>query len=151
MRKLILATLAAAACFTAPAVAETAATATAPGSYAGTWGFQSEDYGNDDYGVAMSGVAVITQSSRPNRYDIRLLTQELITQRESGLTHMLVAHENCTGDSANGQLSITCEMAQPLANYQPDSFLLQAGESADQLVGALASATSGTTTFNRMR
>ena len=148
MRKILLVIMAAA--LSAPAYAQTH-TATAPGSYAGTWGFQSEDYGNDDYGVAMSGVAVITASSRPNRYDIRLLTQEMITQRESGMTHMLVAHENCTGDGANGQLAITCEMAEPLANYQPDSFVLQPGENNDQLVGALSSASNGSTTFNRLR
>ena len=148
MRKTLLVIMAAA--LTAPAYAQTH-TAAAPGSYAGTWGFQSEDYGNDDYGVAMSGVAVITASAHPNRYDIRLLAQEMITQRESGMTHMLVAHENCTGDGANGQLAITCDLAEPLANYQPDSFILQPGENGDQLVGALSSASNGSTTFNRLR
>ena len=148
MRKTLLVIMAAA--LTAPAYAQTH-TAAAPGSYAGTWGFQSEDYGNDDYGVAMSGVAVITASAHPNRYDIRLLAQEIITQRESGMTHMLVARENCTGDGANGQLAITCDLAEPLANYQPDSFILQAGENGDQLVGALSSASNGSTTFNRLR
>lgn len=147
MRKILLVILTAAAA-AAPAYAQTPAAA-APSSYVGTWGFQSEDYGNDDYGVAMSGVAVITQA-QGNRYSIRLLTQEMITQRESGMTHMLVAHENCTGDSSNGQLAITCEMAEPLENYQPDSFILQPGESADQLVGALSSASNGSTTFNRL-
>ena len=63
MRKTLLVIMAAAA-LTAPAYAQTHTTA-APGSYAGTWGFQSEDYGNDDYGVAMSGVAVITPSRTP--------------------------------------------------------------------------------------
>jgi hypothetical protein len=148
MRKFLLVMMAAA--LTAPAYAQTHPAA-APGSYAGTWGFQSEDYGNEDYGVAMSGVAVITPSAHPNRYDIRLLAQETITQRESGMTHMLVAHENCTGDGANGQLAITCEMADPLQNYQPDSFILQPGENADQLVGALSAASNGSTTFNRLR
>src|ERR1043165_8863183 len=140
MRKILLVIMAAA--LAPPAYAQTHVTA-APSSYAGTWGFQSEDYGNDDYGVAMSGVAVITPSSHPNRYDIRLLVQEMIPQRESGMTHMLVAHENCAGDGANGQLAITCEMSEPLQNYQPDSFILQPGESADQLVGALSSASNG--------
>ncbi|MBS0384357.1 MAG: hypothetical protein JSS00_03300 [Proteobacteria bacterium] len=150
MRKIVFAILAAA--FALPAHAETRnAAAAAPGSYAGTWGFQTEDYGNDQYGVAMSGVAVITPAQAANRYNIRLLAQELITQRESGLTHLLIARENCTGDGSNGQLAITCEMAEPVQNYQPDSFILQPGENADQLVGALSSASNGSATFNRMR
>ena len=149
MRKLLVAALAAMACFAAPAHAQTQPAAAS--SYAGTLGFQSEDYGNDDYGLAMSGVAVITAAQAPNRYNISLLTQQQLTQRESGETHTLVAHENCTGDASNGQLAITCQLADPLQNYQPDSFLLQRGENGDQLVGALTtSQQNGETTFNRL-
>jgi hypothetical protein len=145
MWKIWFAVLAAAACLTAPAHAQTQPAAAS--SYAGTWGFQSEDYGTDDYGLVMSGVAVITQA-QGNRYTVRLLTQQQLTERESGEQHMLVAHENCTGDAANGQLAITCQ-ADPLQDRQPDTFLLQQGESGDQLVGALTSSSNSQTTFTR--
>lgn len=145
MRKIWFAVLAAAACLAGPAHAQTQPAAAS--SYAGTWGFQSEDYGTDDYGLVMSGVAVITQA-QGNRYTVRLLTQQQLTERESGEQHMLVAHENCTGDAANGQLAITCQ-ADPLQNRQPDTFVLQRGESSDQLVGALTSSSNSQTTFTR--
>jgi hypothetical protein len=147
MRKIWFAVLAAAACLAAPAHAQTQPAAAS--SYAGTWGFQSEDYGTDDYGLVMSGVAVITQA-QANRYTVRLLTQQQLTERESGDTHMLVSHETCTGDAANGQLAITCQ-TDPLQDRQPDTFLLQRGESADQLVGALTSSSNSQTTFNRVQ
>lgn len=148
MRNIWFAVLAVAACLAAPAYAQTQPAAVS--SYAGTWGFQSEDYGNDDYGLAMSGVAVITQE-QGNRYDVRLLAQQQLTARESGETHMLVAHENCTGDASNGQLAITCQLADPVQNYQPDSFVLQRGDNADQLVGTVTSQQNGQATFNRVR
>jgi len=147
MRKILLAALAATALAT-PAYAQTQTAAAEPRSFVGTWGFQSEDYGTDDYGLAMSGVAVITQA-QGNRYNVRLLTQQQLTERESGEQHMLVAHENCTGDASNGQLAITCQ-ADPLQDRQPDSFLLQRGDNADQLVGAITSSSNSQTTFSRL-
>ena len=147
MRKIWFAALAAAVSLAAPAYAQTQPAAAS--SYAGTWGFQSEDYGTDDYGLVMSGVAVITQA-QGNRYDVRLLTQQQLTQRESGESHMLVAHETCTGDASNGQLAITCQ-SDPLQDRQPDAFLLQRGDSADQMVGALTSSSNSQTTFTRVR
>jgi hypothetical protein len=147
MRKILLAAWAAAACLAMPAYAQTQSASAA--SYAGTWGFQSEDYGNDDYGLAMSGVAIITQV-QDNRYNVRLLVQDQLTERESGETHLLVAHENCSGDASDGQLAITCELTEPLQNYHPDSFILQRGENGDQLIGAVSSADNSQTTFNRM-
>ena len=145
MRKILLAALAAAALAT-PTYAQTQPAAAEP-RFSGTWGFQSEDYGTDDYGLVMSGVAVITQA-QGNRYTVRLLTQQQLTERESGEQHMLVAHENCTGDASNGQLAITCQ-ADPLQDRQPDTFLLQQGDSGDQLVGALTSSSNSQTTFTR--
>jgi hypothetical protein len=145
--------VAAAACAAAPALAQTPAAASTapPGSLVGTWGFQSEDYGNDEYALAMSGVAVITQAQGA-RYNIRLLAQQQLTDRESGETHMLVAQEACTGESLNGQLTIRCQLANPLQqNYQPDAFVLQQGDNGDQLVGTLTSQSDGQTTFNRVR
>jgi hypothetical protein len=146
MRKILLAALAAAALAT-PAYAQTQPAAVEP-RFAGTWGFQSEDYGTDDYGLVMSGVAVITQT-QGNRYSVRLLTQQQLTERESGDQHMLVGHENCQGDASNGQLAITCQ-ADPLQqDRQPDAFLLQQGDGGDQLVGALTSSSNSQTTFTR--
>ena len=156
MRRILVAA-AVAACAAAPAFAQTQTaasqtqTAASAAPFAGTWGFQSEDYGNDDYGLAMSGVAVITPAAGANRYTISLLTQQQLTERESGETHTLVAHEACTGDASNGQLAISCEQADPTQSSQPDSFLLQRGENADQMVGALTtSQANGEATFNRV-
>src|SRR5262249_13214361 len=134
MRKILEAALAATDCLAPTPYAQTQPAAAS--SYAGTWGLHSEDSGNDDYGLVLSGVAVTTQAAA-HRYSISLLTQQQLTERESGETHMLVAHETCTGDASNGQLAISCQLADPLQNYQPDSFLLQRGDSADQMVGAL--------------
>ena len=149
MRSIILTMMSLAVCSVAtPANAQ--ANSTAATSYVGTWGFQSEDYGTDDYGAVMSGVAVITQGAGTH-YNVKVLAQELLTERESGETRLLVAHETCSGNNVGGQFTITCQMAEPLQGYQPDTFLLQPGENADQLVGALTSASGGQVTFNRVR
>ncbi|MFZ2030626.1 MAG: hypothetical protein WAU68_09990 [Vitreimonas sp.] len=147
MRIILLAALAAAA-LAASANAQTQTAAAEP-RFTGTWGFQSEDYGTDDYGLAMSGVAVITQA-QGTHYNVRLLTQQQLTERESGQTHMLVGHETCSGDASNGQLAITCQ-ADPLQDRQPDTFLLQRGDNADQLVGAITSSSNSQATFSRMQ
>jgi hypothetical protein len=147
----ILVVAAAAACTATPVLAQTQ-TAASSAPFVGTWGFQSEDYGNDDYGLAMSGVAVITPAQTPNHYNVSLLTQQQLTERESGESHTLVARETCTGDASEGQLAITCQLADPTQHIQPDTFLLQRGDNADQLVGALTtSQQNGETTFNRVR
>jgi hypothetical protein len=126
------------------------ASAQAGDPFVGAWGLQTEDYGNDDYSVVMSGVAIVTAGASPNRYAVKLLAQELITQQETGQSRLLVARENCTGEEAGGQFTIACQMAEPLEGYRPDAFVLQHGE-RDQLVGVLSSATNGQVTFNRMR
>lgn len=144
MRTLIVGALAALSLTAAPAAAQ------AGNAYAGTWAFQTEDYGNEDYSVIMSGVAVVTPASTPNRYRVQVLAQESIVQNETGDSRLLVARENCHGETANGQLSIECEMAEPLQGYEPDTFLLQTGE-ADRMVGVMSSATNAQVTFDRMR
>jgi hypothetical protein len=139
--------IAAAACalLAAPASAQTESN-----GFAGTWAFQTEPYGNDQFGVIMSGVAVATASA-PNRYDIRLLSNELIIQRTSGQSQTLTARQACSGEYDGAQFSITCQLSEPLEGYEPDNFLLQAGSDADQLVGVLNSAASSQVTFTRMR
>lgn len=144
MRTLIVGALAALSLTAAPAAAQ------AGNAYAGTWAFQTEDYGNEDYSVIMSGVAVVTPASTPNRYRVQVLAQESIVQNETGDSRLLVARENCHGETANGQLSIECELAEPLQGYEPDTFLLQTGE-ADRMVGVMSSATNAQVTFDRMR
>jgi len=115
----------------------------------GTWAFQSEPYGDEQFGVVMSGTAVITLAGQ-NRYDVRLLTNELVIQRQTGRSQLITARQTCTGDAAGGQFNINCQMAEPLEGYEPDSFVLQQGE-RDQMVGAFASASSSQVTFTRMR
>lgn len=144
--------LAGACLFSTSASAQHAAatpTSVQTGDFNGTWGFQSEDYGNDDYGAAMSGVAIITPGSSSNRYNIKLLTQEIISQREDGQSHLLVAHENCNGENTNGQLTVTCTMAQPLDNYTPDTFVVQIVD-GDHLGGVLTGASGASVNFNRV-
>ena len=126
----------------APAGAQT-------GDLSGTWAFQTQSYGSEQVGAVMSGAAVFTANA-PNRYDIRLLTNELLVNRETGQSRLLTARQNCTGTNDDGQFFIACQMAEPLEGYEPDNFILQAGET-DQLVGALNSATSAQATFTRMR
>ncbi len=143
MRRLMVAAMAAMA-LSAPASAQDV------GDLSGTWSFQSNPYGNEQFGVVMSGVAVMTASA-PDRYDIRLLANELIIERATGRSQILSARQSCTGENTDGQVSITCQMAEALEGYEPDNFILQAGANGEQLVGALSSATSATVTFNRLR
>jgi hypothetical protein len=138
MRKFLFAAAAALA-LAAPASAQQASDLT------GTWAFQTAPYGNEQFGIVMSGVAVIAGE------DVRLLANELIIERASGRSQTLTARQTCRAENADGQISITCQMAEPLQGYEPDNFILQPGEGSDQLVGALSSATSATVTFTRLR
>lgn len=118
-------------------------------AFAGTWAFQTASYGNDQIGGIMSGVAVITRA-RANQYNIRLISNERLVNRESGQTAFLTARQTCTGVNDGGQFTISCRMAEPLEGYEPDNFILQQGE-ADQLVGVLSSNNSSQVTFSRVR
>jgi hypothetical protein len=118
-------------------------------SFDGTWAFQTEPYGDEQFGVLMSGTAVITLADR-DRYDIRLITNELIIQRQTGRSQLITARQTCSGETASGQFNISCRMAEPLEGYEPDNFVLQQGE-RDQMVGVLSSASSSQVTFTRMR
>jgi len=143
MRMKIAAAMAALTLIAAPASAQTS------DAFAGTWAFQTSPYGSDQFGVVMSGVMVATPAA-PNRYDIRLMAQELIIQRATGQSQTIVARQNCTGENSDGQFTISCQMAEPIEGYEPDNFLLQPGES-DQLVGVLQSNINAQATFTRMR
>lgn len=117
--------------------------------YVGNWAFQTEPYaaGQGEVMAMMSGVAIVTDGAG-GHYDIKLLSHEYITQGTRSVT--LTARQNCQGEPQGGQFSITCEMAEPLEGYQPDSFVLQQGE-ADEMMGVLASASSAQVTFSRLR
>lgn len=142
MRGLMIAAAMFAAC-AAPASAQTG------GDLSGTWAFQTQSYGTEQVGAVMSGAAVFTASA-PNRYDIRLLTHELLVNRDTGQSRLLTARQNCTGVNEDGQINVTCRMAEAVEGYEPDNFVLQTGET-DQLLGVLSSATSAQVTFSRMR
>ncbi len=118
-------------------------------AFEGTWAFQTASYGNEQVGAIMSGAAVITREA-PNRYAVRLIANERLVNRDTGQSVFLTARQNCTGENADGQFTITCQMAEPLEGYEPDNFALQAGE-ADQLVGVLNSQASPQVTFTRLR
>ncbi|MFN3463392.1 MAG: hypothetical protein ACK4X1_04880 [Terricaulis sp.] len=118
-------------------------------AFEGTWAFQTQSYGTEQVGAIMSGAAVITREA-PNRYAIRLLANERLVNRDTGQGAFLTARQTCTGVNDDGQFTITCQMAEPLEGYQPDNFVLQAGE-ADQLVGVLNSNASSQVTFSRLR
>lgn len=129
--------------------AATHASAQAEGDLSGTWGFQTDLYGSQQVGAYMSGVAVMTAASR-GRYDIRLMANERLVNRMTGETRLLVAHQTCTGEQSGAQFTITCQLAEPVEGYQPDNFVLQQGEQADQLVGVLDSSNDPQVTFTRM-
>ena len=118
-------------------------------AFEGTWTFQTASYGNEQVGGIMSGAAVITREA-PNRYAVRLIANERLVNRDTGQGAFLTARQNCTGANDEGQFTITCQMAEPLEGYEPDTFVLQAGET-DQLVGVQRSQTSPQVTFSRMR
>lgn len=105
-------------------------------SLEGTWAFQSQSYGNEQIGAVMSGVAVMTASA-PSRYDVRLISNELIVNRDTGQSRLLTARQTCTAEEADGQIAIDCQMAEPLEGYTPDTFLLQRAEEVDHLGGVL--------------
>jgi hypothetical protein len=143
MRAFLIAAMLLAACSSTPASAQ------ADDPFVGTWAFQTTSYGDERVGAIMSGAAVITRAA-PNRYDIRLLANERLVNRDTGQQAFLTARQNCTGENDGGQFTINCQMAEPLEGYQPDNFVLQQGE-ADQLVGVLSANTSSQVTFSRLR
>jgi hypothetical protein len=144
MRVMILGAVMAACLMAAPANAQDA------NDLSGTWAFQTSSYGNEQFGVIMSGAATFAATA-PNRYDVRLIANELIVQRETSASQLLTARQNCVGENADGQLTITCQLSEAVEGYQPDNFLLQPGTSADELVGALTSGSSPQVTFTRLR
>lgn len=144
MRGMMIAAAAMVAFSAAPASAQSAP------DYAGTWAFQTMSYGSEQVGAIMSGAAVITASA-PNRYDIRLIANERLVNRDSGEQILLTAHQTCTGENDGGQFTISCQLAEPLEGYSPDNFVLQAGETAGQLVGVLSSDASPQVTFSKLR
>lgn len=134
---------------TLAAMAAPSASAQSRDAYEGTWAFQTASYGTEQVGAIMSGAAVITRDAA-NRYSIRLIANERLVNRDTGEGAFLTARQNCTGANDDGQFTITCQLAEPLEGYQPDTFVLQTGE-ADQLVGVLQSNNSSQVTFSRMR
>ena len=134
---------------TLAAMAAPSASAQSRDAYEGTWAFQTASYGTEQVGAIMSGAAVITRDAA-NRYSIRLIANERLVNRDTGEGAFLTARQNCTGANDDGQFTISCQLAEPLEGYQPDTFVLQTGE-ADQLVGVLQSNNSSQVTFSRMR
>ncbi len=117
--------------------------------YSGTWAFQSTPYGDEQFGVLMSGTAIVTPNGA-NRYQIQLLSNEIIIERQTARSNLVSARQNCTGVVEDGQFNVDCEMAEAVEGYQPDNFVLQRS-SPTQLQGVLASAASAQVTFNRVR
>lgn len=131
------------------ALAATPASAQSGDAFEGTWAFQTASYGTEQVGAIMSGAAVISREA-PNRYAIRLISNERLVNRDTGQQAFLTARQNCTGVNDDGQFTISCQMAEAVEGYEPDNFVLQVDE-ADQLVGVLQSQTSPQVTFSRMR
>ncbi len=144
MRATILGMALAACLLTTPANAQQS------GDLSGTWAFQSSTYGNEQFGVIMSGAAVFTATA-PNRYNVRLIANERIVQRDTAQYRMLTARQTCAAENAEGQITLTCRLSEPVEGYEPDNFVLQAGANADELVGVLNSASTPQVTFSRLR
>jgi hypothetical protein len=144
MRALMTGAMMAACLIAAPANAQETS------DLSGTWAFQTSSYGNEEFGVIMSGAANFTATTA-GRYTVQLIANELIVQRESSASQMLTARQNCVAENADGQITITCQLSEAVEGYEPDNFLLQAGTSPDELVGALTSGSSPQVTFTRLR
>ncbi|MEQ1820241.1 MAG: hypothetical protein ABL871_16685 [Terricaulis sp.] len=114
----------------------------------GTWAFQTASYGDERVGAIMSGAAIFLRSAQ-DRYDISLISNERLVNRETGETAFLTARQTCTGVNDGGQLTVSCQLAEPLEGYEPDNFVLQAGEDR-QLIGVLSSAASPQVTFSKL-
>ena len=130
------------------AIAAAPASAQQSGDVSGTWAFQTEPYGNEQFSVIMSGAAIVSPARR-GRHEIRLLSNELIVAA-NGQSQRVTARQTCTGERSGAQFNITCRLAEPLEGYEPDNFVLQAGE-RDQMIGVLSSAASSQVTFTRVR
>ncbi len=144
MRTMLFAALAALA-MAAPAQAQS------NDPFAGTWAFQSQPYGNEQFGVIMSGAMTATRE-RGDAYTVHLTANELIISRADGQSRMLTAYQTCRGERSGEVFNITCQIAEAPEGYQPDNFILQRGEGeqASQLVGAMTG--NGTqVTFSRVR
>ena len=147
MRAMMLAAIAAlAACAAAPG-----ASAQSDDPFAGVWAFQSQPYGNDQFGVIMSGAMTATRRA-DDGYAVRLTANELIISRLDGQSRMLTAYQSCEARRSGAVFAITCELAEPLEGYAPDNFILQPGEGEQegQLVGAM-SGNGVQVTFSRVR
>jgi hypothetical protein len=127
----------------APAAAQTG------DPFAGTWAFQTTSYGDERVGAIMSGAAVITRIAA-DRYEIRLLAHERLVNRDTGQSVLLTARQTCTGENDGGQFAVSCQLAEPVEGYEPDSFLLQQGEE-DELVGVANANAASQVTFSRLR
>jgi hypothetical protein len=142
MRAFLIASAALMAFAAAPASAQ------ANDPFEGTWAFQTASYGNEQVGGIMSGAAVISRSAE-NRYDIRLIANERLVNRDTGEQRFLVARQACTGQHDDGQFTISCQLTDTVEGYTPDNFVLQQGE-ANELVGVLSSNASSQVTFSRL-
>ncbi len=118
--------------------------------FSGAWAFQTAPYGDEQFGVIMSGAAVVTRAAR-GRYAIRLVSNERIIDRATGRSQMVTARQACIGELAGAQFNITCELAEPTPGYEPDNFVLQRVEDPNTLNGVLSSAASAEVTFTRVR
>jgi len=120
-------------------------------AFAGTWAFQSQPYGNEQFGVIMSG-AMIATHTRGDAYAVRLTANELIISRTDGQSRLLTAHQTCEGARSGEVFNITCTIAEAPEGYAADNFILQRGEGEQegQLVGAM-SGNGVQVTFARVR
>jgi hypothetical protein len=148
MRAMMFAAFAAlAACGTASPGAQAQST----DAFAGTWAFQSQPYGSEQFGVIMSGAMVATPA-RGDVYSVRLTANELIISRVGGQSRMLTAHQSCEGRRDDQVFHITCTLTDAPEGYRPDHFIVQPGEGEqeDQLVGAMTG-NGVQVTFSRVR
>lgn len=144
MRKILTGAALALAMIAAPAQAQNS------DNLAGTWAFQTQPYGGEQIVISMSGSAIMTAAGA-NRYNVRLIAHEMAVNTATRESQMLTARQTCRAEVQDAQVSLTCEMAEPLDGYRPDRFVLQRGE-RDQLVGAITIGQgSATVTFDRIR
>ena len=132
-----------------------------PADFTGTWAFRTEPFTTDP-SSSISGAAIVTDAGQ-GHYTIRLVANQFVAQAPTQpvqakpceavapQAQLIAARENCTGDLHGLQFDISCTMAEPLAHYTPDNFVLQT-QNDDTLAGVISSGDDqAQITFSRVR
>ena len=131
-------------------VAAPAAAMAQTDQFAGTWAFQTENYGNATTVTTLAGAAIISPKSG-DKYDVQLVAFEAWS-KPGAPADISNARENCDGTLSGQQLTVKCTVTDVVnsKNYKPDDFVLTVVD-ADHLSGPMNSYSTSTAKFTRVR